>query len=133
MPPEIQLAGIHPRSERLIELTRSYERAKTSWSQVEIQIEQETKELIKLQRSLGFGHVSDGALGWQDQLRPITRSLKGVESGTRYSRWFDTNTFYQKPIVVGKISAGEIDPKNFLQTKLLADENNRKVILQIGR
>jgi 5-methyltetrahydropteroyltriglutamate--homocysteine methyltransferase len=129
MPPEIQLAGIHPRSERLIELTRSYERAKTSWSQVEIQIEQETKELIKLQRSLGFGHVSDGALGWQDQLRPITRSLKGVESGTRYSRWFDTNTFYQKPIVVSKISAGEIDPKNFLQTKLLAGEKNRKITL----
>jgi 5-methyltetrahydropteroyltriglutamate--homocysteine methyltransferase len=126
---EIQLAGIHPRSEKLIELTRSYERAKTSWSQVEAQLEQETKELIQLQKGLGFGHVSDGALGWQDQLRPITRSLKGVESGTRYSRWFDTNTFYQKPIVVGKISAGEIDPKNFLRTKLLVGEKNRKITL----
>jgi 5-methyltetrahydropteroyltriglutamate--homocysteine methyltransferase len=129
MSPEIQLAGIHPRSEKLIELTRFYERAKTSWSQVEVQLEQETKELVKLQKSFGFKHISDGALGWQDQLRPITRSLKGVESGTRYSRWFDTNTFYQKPIVVGKISAREIDPKNFLQTKLLADEKNRKIIL----
>ena len=129
MSPEIQLAGIHPRSEKLVELTRSYERAKTSWSQVEVQLEQETKELIKLQNGLGFGHISDGALGWQDQLRPITRSLKGVESGTRYSRWFDTNTFYQKPIVVSKISAGEIDPENFLRTKLLAGEKNRKITL----
>ena len=129
MSPEIQLAGIHPRSEKLIELTRSYERAKTGWSQVEVQLEQETRELIKLQKSLGFGHISDGALGWQDQLRPITRSLKGVESGTRYSRWFDTNTFYQKPIVVGKVSAGEFDPENFLRTKLLTGERSRKITL----
>ncbi len=129
MSPEIQLAGIHPRSEKLIELTRSYERAKTSWNQVEAQLEQETRELIKLQESLGFQHISDGALGWQDQLRPIARSLKGVESGTRYSRWFDTNTFYQKPIVTGKISAGEIDPEKFLRTELLTGERNRKITL----
>src|SRR3989441_4992633 len=129
MSPEIQLAGIHPRSEKLIELTRSYERGKTSWNQVEAQLEQETRELIKLQESLGFQHISDGALGWQDQLRPIARSLKGVESGTRYSRWFDTNTFYQKPIVTGKISVGEIDPEKFLRTELLTGERNRKITL----
>ncbi|TMI27891.1 hypothetical protein E6H30_02435 [Candidatus Bathyarchaeota archaeon] len=129
MSSEIQLAGIHPRSEKLIELTRSYERAKTSWNQVEAQLEQETRELIKLQESLGFKHISDGALGWQDQLRPIARSLKRVESGTRYSRWFDTNTFYQKPIVTGKISAGEIDPEKFLRTELLTGERNRKITL----
>src|SRR5438309_5588034 len=129
MSPEIQLAGIHPRSEKLIELTRSYERSKTSWNQVEAQLEQETRELIKLQESLGFRHISDGALGWQDQLRPIARSLKGVESGTRYSRWFDTNTFYQKPIVTGKISVGDIDPKDFLRSELLKGERNRKITL----
>src|SRR2546429_2378813 len=126
---ESQLAGIHPRSERLIELTRSYERAKASWSQVEVQLEQETREIIKLQESLGFKHFSDGSLGWQDQLRPVTRSLKGVESGTRYSRWFDTNTFYEKPIIVGKISAGKIDPKNFLRAELLTGRRGRKVTL----
>jgi 5-methyltetrahydropteroyltriglutamate--homocysteine methyltransferase len=129
MSPEIQLAGIHPRSEKLIELTRSYERARTSWSQVEIQLDQETSELVKLQESLGVRHISDGAIGWQDQLRPVARSLRGVESGTRYSRWFDTNTFYQKPIVVGKISAGEVDSKNFLRTEVLKGGTNRKVTL----
>ncbi|HEV2119684.1 MAG TPA: hypothetical protein VGS11_06225 [Candidatus Bathyarchaeia archaeon] len=129
MSPEVQLAGIHPRSEKLIELTRSYERAKTSWSQVETQLEQETRKLIKLQESLGFRHISDGALGWQDQLRPMARSLKGVESGTRYSRWFDTNTFYQKPIITGKISAGDIDPKNFLRPERSTKGENRKITL----
>lgn len=129
MPPQIQLAGIHPRSERLIELTRSYERARTSWNQVEIQLGQETRELVKLQESLGFKQISDGALSWQDQLRPIARSLKGVESGTRYSRWFDTNTFYQKPIVTGKISPDDINLKNFLRNELLIAERSRKIVL----
>src|SRR5713226_8436456 len=68
-------------------------------------------------------------LGLARPARPITRSLKGVESGTRYSRWFDTNTFYQKPIIIGKISASEIDPENFLRPELLAGKRDRKITL----
>ena len=129
MPSETQLSGILPRSERLIELTRSYERAKTSWDQVETQLSVETKEILKLQESLGFGQISDGAISWQDQLRPIARSLTGVELGTRYSRWFDTNTFYQKPVVVGKISAKELDIKDFVRPELLSGNWSRKITL----
>ena len=129
MPSEIQLSGILPRSEKLVELTRSYERAKTSWDQVETQLGTETKEILQLQQSLGFKHVSDGAISWQDQLRPVARSLTGVELGTRYSRWFDTNTFYQKPIIVGKISAGKFDPKDFFRSELLSGNWNRKITL----
>jgi 5-methyltetrahydropteroyltriglutamate--homocysteine methyltransferase len=129
MPSDIQLSGILPRSEKLIELTRSYERAKTGWEQVEIQLGIETRGILNLQQSLGFKHVSDGAISWQDQLRPVARSLTGVELGTRYSRWFDTNTFYQKPIIVGKISARAIDPKDFVRTELLNGNWNRKITL----
>jgi 5-methyltetrahydropteroyltriglutamate--homocysteine methyltransferase len=129
MPSEIQLSGILPRSEKLIELTRSYERAKTGWDQVETQLGTETKEILNLQESLGSKHVSDGAISWQDQLRPIARSLTGVELGTRYSRWFDTNTFYQKPVIVGKISARPIDPKDFVRSELLSGNWNRKITL----
>ena len=129
MPSEIQLSGILPRSEKLVELTRSYERAKTSWDQVETQLGTETKEILDLQQSLGLKHVSDGAISWQDQLRPVARSLTGVELGTRYSRWFDTNTFYQKPVIVGKISAGSFDPKDFVRTELLSGNWNKKITL----
>ena len=129
MPSEVQLSGILPRSEKLIELTRSFERAKTSWDQVEAQLGIETKEILKLQQSLGVKHVSDGAISWQDQLRPVARSLTGVELGTRYSRWFDTNTFYQKPTIVGKISAGKVDPKDFVRSELLSGNWNRKITL----
>jgi len=129
MPPEIQLSGIHPRSEELIELTRSYERAKTDWSQVEAQLQKETEELIELQEKLEISHISDGAFSWQDQLRPVARSLRGVESGTRYSRWFDTNTFYQKPIVTEDDTVREVDPQNFLRPELLRGERGRKITL----
>lgn len=129
MSSEVQLSGILPRSEKLIELTRSYERAKTSWEQVESQLGTETKEILNVQRSLGVKHVSDGAISWQDQLRPVAKSLTGVELGTRYSRWFDTNTFYQKPTIVGKISAGKIDPKDFVRSELLGGNWNRKITL----
>jgi 5-methyltetrahydropteroyltriglutamate--homocysteine methyltransferase len=129
MPSDIQLSGILPRSEKLIDLTRSYERAKNSWDQVEAQLGIETREILSLQQSIGFTHVSDGAISWQDQLRPIARSLTGVELGTRYSRWFDTNTFYQKPTIVGKISAGTIDPKDFVRSELLTGNWNRKITL----
>lgn len=129
MTSEIQLSGILPRSEKLIDLTRSYERAKTGWDQVENQLSAETKEILKLQQSLGCQHFSDGAISWQDQLRPVARSLTGVELGTRYSRWFDTNTFYQKPIIVGKISARSIDPKDFVRPELLNGKWSRKITL----
>ncbi len=129
MSPEIQLAGIYPRSERLIELTRSHERSRTSWSQVELQTSEETKKIIDLQERLGVETVSDGALSWQDQLRPLSQCLSGIVTGTRYSRWFDTNTFYQKPIITGRISTGKIDPTNFIRVELLATEKKRKIAI----
>jgi len=129
MCPEAQLTGLHSRSEQLVELTRAYDRGRASWSEVEARLREETSEVVKLQDKLGFEPISDGALGWQDPLRPLTKSLKGVTSGTRYSRWFDTNTFYQKPAVTGKISANDFELKDFVQTELLPKDRKWKVNL----
>ena len=96
---------------------------------MEAQLSVETKEILNIQESLGFKQISDGAISWQDQLRPVARSLVGVELGTRYSRWFDTNTFYQKPVVVGRISANELDVKDFARPELLSGNWNRKITL----
>src|SRR2546427_12265328 len=74
MSPKAQLGGIYPRSEQLIELTRSYDRAKTDLDTVKKQIEQDTLELVKLQDDSGFETFSDGAFAWQDQLRPVVES-----------------------------------------------------------
>jgi methionine synthase II (cobalamin-independent) len=129
MSPKAQLGGIHPRSEQLIELTRSYDRAKTDLDSVKKQIEQDTLELIKLQDDSAFETFSDGAFAWQDQLRPIVESLDGVTTGTRYDRWFDTNTFYKKPTVAGRISVRGFEPKSFIRTDLLPRTKGWKVTL----
>ena len=129
MSPKAQLGGIYPRSEQLIELTRSYDRAKTDLDTVKKQVEQDTLELIELQDDSGFETFSDGAFAWQDQLRPIVEYLDGVTTGTRYDRWFDTNTFYKKPIVGGKIGVHPFEPKNFIRADLLPRTKGWKVTL----
>src|SRR5438094_2945555 len=129
MSPKAQLGGIYPRSEQLIELTRSYDRAKTDLDTVKKQIEQDTLELVKLQDDSGFETFSDGAFAWQDQLRPVVESLDGVTTGTRYDRWFDTNTFYKKPTIAGKIGVHGFEPKNFIRTDLLPRTKGWKVTL----
>jgi 5-methyltetrahydropteroyltriglutamate--homocysteine methyltransferase len=129
MCPQAQLAGLHSRSEELIELTRAYDRGQAEWSQVSNRLDQETRHIISLQEKLGFEYISDGALAWQDPLRPLTRALDGVTYGTRYSRWFDTNTFYQKPVVTGKISAKDSQLDNFVRADLLPGGKKWKVTL----
>src|SRR6266566_4994856 len=129
MPASAELGGIYPRSEQLIELTRSYDRGKTERASVEKQIEQDTIELVKLQDESGFENFTDGAFSWQDQLRPTVESLDGVTTGTRYSRWFDTNTFYKKPTVSGKIGLAPFDLKKFIHADLLPVSKPWKVSL----
>jgi 5-methyltetrahydropteroyltriglutamate--homocysteine methyltransferase len=129
MSPKAQLGGIYPRSEQLIELTRSYDRAKTNLDTVKKQIEHDTLALVKLQEDSGFETFSDGSFAWQDQLRPIVESLEGVTTGTRYDRWFDTNTFYKKPTIAGRIAVRAFEPKNFIRTDLLPRTKGWKVTL----
>lgn len=129
MPIKAQLGGIHPRSEQLIELTRSYDRGKVERTEVERQIERDTVDLIGLQEEAGFEIFSDGAFTWQDQLRPVVESLDGVTTGTRYDRWFDTNTFYKKPTIEERISVARLEPKEFIRTDLLPKSKKWKITL----
>ena len=126
---QAQLAGLHARSESLIELTREYDRNRVPWEKVEDQLENETVDLVNLQESLGCEYLTDGALGWKDQLRPVVESISGLAESTRYSRWFDTNTFYKKPIVNGKIELAKFDPGIFLKSNLLSKSRKWKVTL----
>src|SRR5438034_5390924 len=79
MPTSAELGGIHPRSEQLIELTRSYDRGKTERPSVEKQIEKDAIELVELQDESGFENFTDGAFSWQDQLRPIVETRRSEE------------------------------------------------------
>ena len=114
-----ELGGIYPRSEQLIDQSRSYDRGKIDRGSLDDQFNQDTRDLVRLEEEAEFRSFTDGAFSWQDQLRPFVESLEGVSTGTRYSRWFDTNTFFKKPTINAKIRASQFDPKRFVRTDLL--------------
>ncbi len=111
---QVQLSGLHPRSEELVELTRSYDRGRTDGREMERALVADTRRLVQLQQDLDFEFVSDGALGWQDPLRTLAESLRGISFASGYSRWFDTNTFYKKPVVTSEVSPRSFDLRAFL-------------------
>ena len=115
------VTGVLPRSSKLIEKTRAYERRKISEKELEESFEKATENAIKAQISAGLNYVTDGMLKWQDLLRPFTENLNGITVGS-LTRWFNNNTFYRQPIitdhvkrekdVVNKIMQLEKLPKN---------------------
>lgn len=59
--------------------------------------------MVGLQRDAGLTYATDGQLNWQDLFRPLVDASEGLEAGA-LMRWFDNNTFYRKPTVVGDLS-----------------------------
>jgi 5-methyltetrahydropteroyltriglutamate--homocysteine methyltransferase len=102
------VTGILPRSRDLIEVTRAYDRNKVSKEELEGAFREETKKVVEVQVQAGLSYVTDGMLKWQDLLRPFTENLSGLDVGS-LTRWFNSNIFYRKPIILGPIhNAGEI-------------------------
>lgn len=96
------VTGMLPRPKDLIEVTRAYERGKVDAKELEKAFEDATLKAIDAQLSNGFSYITDGMLKWQDMLRPFTEALGGVKIDG-LARWFNNNTFYRKPIIVGDI------------------------------
>jgi 5-methyltetrahydropteroyltriglutamate--homocysteine methyltransferase len=101
---QASLTGIHSRSEQTARTSRDFDRGRASADALNEAFEDDAKNLVSLQRASGFYNLSDGQLRWQDFIRPFAESLSGLRQGADLSRWFDTNSFYRKPFVVGKIS-----------------------------
>ncbi|MEM3705799.1 MAG: hypothetical protein QXM65_06470 [Candidatus Bathyarchaeia archaeon] len=96
------VTGILPRPKQLIEATREYDRKRISKEVLEKAFKEATVKVVKTQTSAGFSYITDGMLRWQDLLRPFTENLEGVKVGG-LARWFNNNTFYRKPIVLGEL------------------------------
>jgi 5-methyltetrahydropteroyltriglutamate--homocysteine methyltransferase len=118
-----QLTGIFARSKELIRATRDFDRKRCSIQELEKVRSEDVKRIIALQK--GFEFISDGGLLWQDILRPFTQA-SGIELGP-LARFFETNTFYRRPVIVDKISFDAKTINNFIYLDLLP--SNRKVIL----
>jgi 5-methyltetrahydropteroyltriglutamate--homocysteine methyltransferase len=94
--------GIYPRSEALVAATRDLDRGRTTVEAVDQQYERDLAELVETQTEAGLAYFTDGLLRWQDLFRPILDACPGLRAGPLV-RWFDNNTFFRAPEVVGDL------------------------------
>ena len=95
------VSGIYPRSESLIEATRTYDK------DLKQLFKKEKIRSIKHQINNKCDYISDPLIDWDDNLRPFTDNIKGIERGA-LSRYYENNTFYRQPVIIGNISSSEI-------------------------
>ena len=118
-----QLTGIFARSKELIRATRDLDRRRTTFEELEKIRRADVKKIISLQKDFEF--VVDGNLRWQDLLRPFTKAA-GIELGP-LTRFFETNTFYRRPIIQDKIKFDPKEIEKYFYLDLLP--TNKKIIL----
>ncbi len=124
----VYLSGIFPRSEELIEVTRAYDRRRTSRESVGKAQLDDARQVVKLQLEHEFSAVTDGQLQWPDLLRPIVESTQGMTVGA-LTRWFDNNTFFRRPVIDGEVRLREFEPSRFAFRDILPNEKPWRVIL----
>lgn len=110
---ESSVSGVLPRPQWLINETRKFDRHRITEETLEAGFRKSAKEVIKAQEDCGLTYVNDGFLKQQDLLRPFTRKIRNVKAGQLY-RWFDNNTFYRKPLIVGKLGGTPPLTESFL-------------------
>jgi 5-methyltetrahydropteroyltriglutamate--homocysteine methyltransferase len=125
---ETYLTGQFSRSEKLVEATRAAARGQISQSDLETAFRQDLAALGQLQRETGLRYCVDGQLNWQDLFRPFSMIFNGITYGGLI-RWFDNNTFYRKPIIVGKVAFEHTYVEEYFRGNLLPDTAAKKAIL----
>ena len=113
-------AGIYPRNEKLIESTRSYDKT------LENQFKKEKSRLLRIQLNNKLDYISDPLIDWDDNLRPFTDNLKGIERGP-LTRYYENNTFYRQPIIKSKIGTTGNILKNSICFDLFTSKSKVKI------
>jgi 5-methyltetrahydropteroyltriglutamate--homocysteine methyltransferase len=93
------LTGPFPRPEPLVSATRDLDRGRTTPEAVEELFEAAEREVVALERRLGFDSVTAGYLRWPDLFRPFAETWEGFSVGP-LTRWLETNTFFRQPILL---------------------------------
>ncbi|MGC8568819.1 MAG: hypothetical protein ACP5LW_02300 [Nitrososphaeria archaeon] len=98
--------GIFPRSEKLIDITRSKEDYFED-------LRREAETIVNYQIERGFKIISDPQMTWEDIFRPIALSSEGIKVNG-LNRYFETNTFYKVPVISSRPRLNEEKFKLFL-------------------
>jgi len=122
------LTGILPRPEKLVEATRAYDRGRLDEAKLEKAFRDASLKAVNAQLSAGLSVVTDGMLRWQDLLRPFSENLDGVKTGS-LARWFNNNTFFRKPVIIGDIERKRSIVKSMTFTSFLPRNVPWKAVL----
>ena len=114
------IAGIYPRNETLIESTRLYDKT------LRKQFNKEKTRLLRIQSKNKFNYITDPLIDWDDNIRPFTDNLKGIEKGP-LTRYYENNTFYRQPIITNKITTSGKILKNSICFDLFSDKSKSKI------
>ena len=114
------IAGIYPRNETLIESTRLYDKT------LREQFNKEKTRLLRIQSKNKFNYITDPLIDWDDNIRPFTDNLKGIEKGP-LTRYYENNTFYRQPIITNKITTSGKILKNSICFDLFSDKSKSKI------
>ena len=122
------LTGIDPRSERLVEATRRHDRGLTTDEELKEALGDNILQLVHLQEEANFNYITDGLLNWQDLLRPIASRIEGISEGP-LTRWFDNNSFYRRPVIVGEMAWRPRQDQTLIYSSLFPNTRLWKAIL----
>jgi methionine synthase II (cobalamin-independent) len=85
----------------VVAATRGIDRGRVDADAVDQAFADDQATFVRVQSKAGMNFYSDGLLKWQDIFRPLLGAL-AVKPHTLI-RWFDTNTFFREPELVGKV------------------------------
>ncbi len=122
------LTGAAPRPESLILATRDLDRGRTSPEAVEEMFQGAERDVVALERRLGFESISGGYLRWPDPFRPFGETWEGFAVGP-LSRWLETNTFFRQPILLAPPGRVPGAFASRLPPALRADPPNGRILL----
>lgn len=92
-----------PRPARLRQAIARFDRGEITAEELARVEDEVTIEVIQEQVEAGVDLITDGQIRWEDDQTHIMRRLAGVRIGGLI-RYFDTNTYYRQPEVVGPIA-----------------------------
>jgi 5-methyltetrahydropteroyltriglutamate--homocysteine methyltransferase len=85
----------------VVAATRGMDRGRVGADAVDQAFAEDQAAFLRVQQKAGLDLFSDGLLKWQDIFRPLMGAL-GAKAHTLV-RWFDTNTFFREPELVGRV------------------------------
>lgn len=90
--------GIYPRNDRLRFSIGKYEKGLMNAEELQRIIIEEKEDFYRMMKEEGIDYFTDPLFNWHDIFRPISGSIKGMTIGP-LTRFFETNTFYRKPLI----------------------------------